>query len=269
MSFLFGKVFKMCYIVFIKVTICLPDGGFMEKENELKTNQDEEFVAPAILIFKDMDLFIDELNDAQLAQWTRAVFKYANNKEEAEISDKFVKLCFLTTKKTIDINELKYIRRCKANKRNAEKKEQEKNKSNPPDKSADEEKVDGRSREPTGKDKPPGEVEQGRITEIQARFLNAFKERCPNQAINCKISDFPDVDLAALMFAIQKSPQYLMNAEKNQNLGGLRWYLENATAIIAGKYEKFSDDVKKLSNRHNYSREEYNSLFQNVDDIEV
>ena len=95
----------------------------MEKENELKTNQDEEFVAPAILIFKDMDLFIDELNDAQLAQWTRAVFKYANNKEEAEISDKFVKLCFLTTKKTIDINELKYIRRAECRKKRTREKQ--------------------------------------------------------------------------------------------------------------------------------------------------
>lgn len=236
-------------------------GGYMEKEKEIKTNQDEDFIAPAILIFKDMDLFIDELNDAQLAQWTRAVFKYANHKEEPEISDKFVRLCFFTTKKTIDINELKYIRRCKANKRNAEKKDQEKNKSKPPDEDESEEKVQGRSREPTGQSKPFGEIVQGELTEEQTKFLNAFKERCPNQGIDCKISDFPDVDLNALMLAIQKSPQYLMNSEKNQNLGGLRWYLENATKIIAGRYEKFAEvDVVKSRSSQSYTTEELEQL---------
>ena len=220
--------------------------------------------APAILLFKNMKSGISRLTDADRLALFDAILQYADDDTVPEMNYA-VSIIFDIIKSTIDINEKKYNDKREYNKNRYHQKESNK----PPDEDEGEEKVEDRSREPTVKDKPPGEVEQGNVTEIQARFLNAFKERCPNQAINCKISDFPDVDLAALMFAIQKSPQYLMNAEKNQNLGGLRWYLENATKIIAGKYEKFSDDVKKLSNRHNYSREEYNSLFQNVDDIEV
>ncbi len=223
--------------------------------------------APAILLFKNMKSGISRLTDADRLALFDAILQYADEDSVPEMNYA-VSIIFDIIKSNMDINEKKYNDKCEYN-ANRSKLQREKSKSKPPDEDESEEKVEGRSREPTAKDKPSGEVEQGKVTEIQARFLNAFKECCPNQAINCTISDFPDVDLNALMLAIQRSPQYLMNAEKNQNLGGLRWYLENATKIIAGKYEKFSDDIKKLSNRHNYSREEYNSVFQNPDEIEI
>ncbi len=219
----------------------------MEKESEINSGEKEvaEIKVPAVLFLLTMKKYLDDLTREEKGEFLEDYLAYGMNKTIPEaFSSPLLKFCFTLAKDITDENERKYIAKCKRA-RNSANTKKAKNKLS--DEGEGEEKVEGRSREPTGKDKPPGEVQQGKMTEIQAGFLKAFKELCPNQAINCTISDFPDVDLNALMLAIQRSPQYLMNAEKNQNLGGLRWYLENATKIIAGRYKKFEDVVENKS----------------------
>ena len=71
------------------------------------------------------------------------------------------------------------------------------------------------------------------------------------------------------MLEIKRSPQFLMDDEKSKSFN-LRWYLEHAEKIIAGNYKEFGDKVKSnFSTKHDYTKDEMNSLFQKIEDIEV
>ena len=244
---------------------------------------------PAFLISKNDESLLESLEAEEGFALFKAIFAYATRNELPNNFSKHLQACFHCFRKTIDIDVDSWRLTCERKKRSRDKAKQElelarkiiaEQRAKPAQsttpaepseaKAEDKPKPRGKPpREPTDKKTATGEVVQDGLTPAQTRFLASFKTHCPDKVINCKLADFPDIDLEALMIAIKQSPQFLMKKNKNETLNGLRWYLENADKILNNNYVKYGDEKPKPQGvQHNYTKEEMNALFQNIEEIE-
>lgn len=230
------------------------------KQKELKIMENE---APALLIFKNMSQIIEKLTDAERLEVFDAILKYSSSKEMPKLT-KSADLVFSMLKMQFDENEKRYKQEILNNR---ERQRRFRNNQKTETEDREEIKVKGipknvQKAEETAKN---NEI-QHHLNNKQALFFKSFQEHCPGKAIDCQISDMPAVDYDALMLAIKQSPQFLMKAD---NLS-LKWCLEHANEIIAGKWKQY-EDTKKQANftQREYTAEELNALFQNVDEIEI
>ena len=166
-------------------------------------------------------------------------------------------MCFLSFKRDIDRNEKRYldkVEKTKERNRLAYSKQKEmKNKEQKPGQKPEQKKQKANK-------SPP-------MTEEQTRFLQRFKEICPDKEIDCNIAEMPTCDYDALMLEIKKSPQFLI-VSKNLTL---KWCLEHSADIISGKYRETSSEppTKQKNINHTYSPEELNALFQKPDEVDI
>lgn len=107
------------------------------------------------------------------------------------------------------------------------------------------------------------------LTKEQIKFLVDF-EKFTQKEIDCQIASYQGVDYNALLKGIQASKFILQS--KNLNL---KWCLEHYQDIIADKY-KYTNPTLSTENvnkqnfvSRKYTDNELNSLFQEVDEIEV
>lgn len=228
---------------------------------------------PAFLIFKDMKPVIDKLSVDEAGELFKALFEYVGNGDMPKLS-RVVDTVFPIFQKVIDDNEKKYKAKCERNRANALKRygckddESQTPPPEPPEKPPDDQPPKG-GRKPAkpkaGSDGGKNQTRQFNLTREQAQFFASFQEHCKNKALDCQISEMPKVDYNALMIAIKQS-QFLLLSD---NLG-LKWCLTNAEKIISGQYKNFSDKAKpNFSTARDYSKEEMNALFQDVNDIEI
>lgn len=227
--------------------------------------------APALLIFKNMSQIIEKLTDAERLEVFDAILKYSSSKEMPKLT-KSADLVFSMLKMQFDENEKRYQEKCDYQKK-YQKDYYGKRKNNQSiiddmgTEDREEIKVKGIPKKETKAEETAKNNEiQHHLNNKQALFFKSFQEHCPGKAIDCQISDMPAVDYDALMLAIKQSPQFLMKAD---NLS-LKWCLEHANEIIAGKWKQY-EDTKKQANftQREYTAEELNALFQNVDEIEI
>lgn len=202
----------------------------------------------AFLIFKDTKVFIDKLDVVQTGELFKAIFEYANGGTVPVLSDK-VDIIFEVFKKAIDENEKRYRAKCEKNKRYYEKRKSlasrpAKSKSQP---------------EPNINSPPKPENEP---TSEQIDFLNEFVKEFPNKDTDAELSEYNGIDFRELIKQIKKS-----NFLTTSNNLSLKWCLDHSQDIISGKYR----DYKTGSNfsQREYTRDECNSLFQNIDDVEI
>lgn len=104
------------------------------------------------------------------------------------------------------------------------------------------------------------------LTLDQIIFLSEFHCHYPDKPIDCQIANYPAVDYLKLASAISESK--FLKESKNLTL---KWFLENATKVTEGvPYKNFKKQTKQHNfTGRNYSREEMNSFFQNIDEIEI
>lgn len=211
----------------------------------------------------------NKLTREERGELLEAIFQYADEKTVPELSHA-VDLIFEIFKRAIDTNERKYLEKCERNRLYREQQKAKQEADKPPEQPETEVKPTARgkpAREPTSQKTATSKASGGDLAKLRERFLTAFKTYLPDKEINCKLSDFPDVDLEALMFAIRESPQFLMNPQKNKAFKGLRWYLENAEKIIAGAYVKFenAEKPKAKQNKTNvYTDEQMKEIYGNI-----
>ncbi len=100
------------------------------------------------------------------------------------------------------------------------------------------------------------------VDEGQLDFLLEMKKL--KKSFDCQIANYHNIDFERLLKAIKES-DFLMS---NSNLG-LKFMLENSEKIINGDYRNYGKAYKPNFTGRNYSPGELNSVFQNVDDIEI
>ena len=100
------------------------------------------------------------------------------------------------------------------------------------------------------------------LTDEQIMFLAEFKKL--GKTLDCQLAIRPKIDYVALLKAIKESNFLLYS--KNLNL---KFMLENAQAIIDGKYRDstFLNKTETYTNQRNYTKQELNSYFQSLDEI--
>ena len=242
-----------------------------ETSHILEVNMEEKINAPAFLFYKsNFDIIQDYTNEERGKLFT-ALFIYAQTKELPLDFPRDLLTCFKLLKSDIDRNEERYRQKAKS-KKGRNDRYQAKQKATPPEpaEAPPEDKPPDSETKPTKKQTSPkgakNEPKQDNLTKEQAQFFESFKKHFPDKAIDCKISEMPKVDYSALMLEMKRSPQFL---QKCSNLT-LKWCLENADKIIKGNY-RLHEDAKPpdFSTSRSYTREEMNSLFQNVEDIEI
>lgn len=102
------------------------------------------------------------------------------------------------------------------------------------------------------------------LTMEQIKFLAKFA-RYPGKKIDCQVASFENIDYSKLIDAIETS-QFL---QRNDNLS-LKWCLTHYADIISGTYKtSLPEQGKKNYSEREYSSGELNSLFQNIDEIEI
>ena len=189
----------------------------------------------ALLLFKDMKIFIDKLSMEETGELFKAIFAYANKETVPELSSK-VDIVYEMFRKTIDKNEEAYKKKCERNKENAKKrwKKEEENK-----------------QEAT-------EV----LTEEQRQFLDEFRREFPNKDTNVKISNYTGVNYKELIKQIKRS-KFLTDSD-NLNL---KWCLEHRNEILSGKYRKYHPE-QETSKRASGTEEQLNALTKALEGIE-
>ena len=100
------------------------------------------------------------------------------------------------------------------------------------------------------------------LTEEQIIFLAEFKKL--GKTLDCQLAIWQKIDYIALLKAIKESNFLLYS--KNLNL---KFMLENAQAIIDGKYRDstFLHKTETYTSQRNYTKQELNSYFQSLDEI--
>lgn len=226
----------------------------------------EENTAPAFLIFKNMRKTINKLEASERLEVFDAVLQYCDDKTIPQLSIK-ADIVFSVLQIQIDENERRYQEKCEYQKRYYRKQKQNQPEEETTEQEDKEEiKAKGIPKKVAKAEKTAKNDEiQHHLNNKQALFFQSFKEHCPGKQIDCQISEMPAVDYDALMLAIKQSPNFLMKAD---NLS-LKWCLEHANEIIAGKWKQYEDN-KKQSNftQREYNKDELNELFQSVDEIE-
>ena len=206
----------------------------------------------AFLIFKDTKIYIDKLSIRQTGKLFKAIFKYVNSGEVPILSKK-VDIVFEVFKRIVDSNEQKYLTKCEYNKKAYARK-----KDKPLKKDVDNSVNFSKDTITTGQSPPQLKDED---TEEHKNFIEEFKKEFPNKAIDTALLNYKDSDLKELLNEIKKS-KFLTT---NNNLS-LKWCLEHSKDILSGKYKTYK--AQNFKSRE-YKRNEINSLFQNIDDIEV
>lgn len=231
--------------------------------------------APALLIFKDYGEEFLKLSQEEAGELLHAIAKFATGeKVNKDKLSRVVSLLFSIIEKDSARNEAKYKARQETNskyyqnrkqvskKSTKAKKKTTKTATNPTNSTKQAKQV--KSKE-NPKENPSKEPEKA-MTDEQAKFLEEFKRICPDKEIDCNLAEMPAVDYNSLLKEIKRSPQFL---QKNKALN-LKWCIDNAEKIIKGTYKNWSDSGgKHFANERNYTREECNSLFQDIDEIEV
>lgn len=92
-----------------------------------------------------------------------------------------------------------------------------------------------------------------------------FKLRFPNRIINCEVP--VEVDMDGLIHEIEKSKYLLSCSNMTLKSCAIKYYQK----IMSGDYRDIDSitNISNFSTGRNYTREEMNSLFQNVEDVEV
>lgn len=100
----------------------------------------------------------------------------------------------------------------------------------------------------------------------QIDFLSSFCKLCPGKAVDAQLACYPNVDLKKLLKAIRESSFLLLN----NNLS-LKWCLENSKEICSGKYKQYLENIEVKPNfqERNYSNEQLNSLFQDIEKLDL
>lgn len=100
----------------------------------------------------------------------------------------------------------------------------------------------------------------------QIDFLSAFHKLCPGKAIDAQLACYPNIDLRKLLNAIRESSFLLLN----DNLS-LKWLLEHAQEICNGNYKKHLENIEVKPNfkERSYSNEQLNSLFQDIEGLDL
>ncbi len=105
-------------------------------------------------------------------------------------------------------------------------------------------------------------------TPDQKEFVRLFKQKFPNKAINCNVADYPVINYMKLIQEIENSK--LLKDAGNLTL---KWCLEHREDILNGVYRKISNALDQIKNENfqgrSYADLDINSLFQNIDDIQI
>ncbi len=231
--------------------------------------------APALLIFKDYGEEFLKLSQEEAGELLHAIAKFATGeKVNKDKLSRVVNLLFSIIERDSMRNEAKYKARQETNNKyyqNKKKavKKSTKAKKKPAKTSTEQAKITKPAEQVNSKEKPkesPPEEPDKAMTDEQAKFLEEFKRICPDKEIDCNLAEMPAVDYTSLLKEIKQSPQFL---QKNKALN-LKWCIDNAEKIIKGTYRNINDSGgKHFANERNYSHEECNSLFQDIDEIEV
>ena len=100
--------------------------------------------------------------------------------------------------------------------------------------------------------------EYAEMSPAQKKFQDAF----PSRTVNVEVPE--NVDMDKLISKIQNS-KYLTRYE----LTSLRWYIEHYEEIMSGTYDNDKFKKSSFSTARDYTKEECNSLFQSIDEIEI
>ena len=232
----------------------------------------EDNKAPALLIFKDYGDEFLKLSQLEAGELLQAIAKFAIGEQvDKDKLSRIVSILFSLIEKDAIRNEQSYLQKLNKN-TEYQRKYRSKQRQNQPEEGTteqeDKEEIKAKGipkKVAKGEKTAKNDEIQHHLNNKQALFFQSFKEHCPGKPIDCQISEMPAVDYDALMLAIKQSPNFLMKAD---NLS-LKWCLEHANEIIAGKWKQYEDN-KKQSNftQREYNKDELNELFQSVDEIE-
>ena len=100
----------------------------------------------------------------------------------------------------------------------------------------------------------------------QIDFLSSFHKLCPRKAIDTQLACHPGIDLKKLLNSIRESSFLLLN----DNLS-LKWCLEHSQEICNGNYKRYLETIETKPNfqGRSYTQEELNSLFQDVESLDL
>lgn len=105
-------------------------------------------------------------------------------------------------------------------------------------------------------------------TPEQKEFVRLFKQKFPNKAINCNVADYPVINYMKLIQEIENSTLL-----KNAGNLTLKWCMDHRDDILNGNYRKISNALDQIKNENfqgrSYADLDINSLFQNIDDIQI
>lgn len=105
-------------------------------------------------------------------------------------------------------------------------------------------------------------LERNKQREKQTEFVKSLSQKFNKIKINVENIDSEKYDLEKLIQAISKS-NYLQSAP-------LSFILKNYTKVINGEYDNITPtDPKQEFLKHNYTREELNNIFDDLDKIEI
>ncbi len=106
------------------------------------------------------------------------------------------------------------------------------------------------------------------LTDEQILFLAWLKQNFPDKKIDCQLAAYADVDFNELKYQIKHSELLQSN-----NIS-LRWIMDHQAEVLRGDYKKFDNIETLMPNKSNfqgrqYTREEMNAMFQDIDKVEV
>lgn len=222
--------------------------------------------APAILIFKDYTSVLKMLTTEECGRLLRAIVDYLDGNECPDYLADKEKIIFTMLKADFMRNEEEYEKKKKQRQEYQRNYYQDKISGKTMSTEAEERKSEKPpTKPPTGKKSAKNNEKQLNLTRAQAEFFASFKEHFPNKAIDCQISEYPNIDYTALVLEMKKSPQFL---KLHDNLT-LKWCLTHAEDIIKGKYRQHEDQYKPNFKQREYSDEFLNSLAQDINEIEI
>lgn len=224
---------------------------------------EENRKAPAFLFYKSNFDIIQDYTHEERGKLFTALFIYAQTKEMPKDFPRDLLTCFKLFKAEIDKNEERYKEKLKRNKDYYESKRGKQTTPPEPTEEPPGDKPPAGETKPikkqTSPESPKNEPKQGNLTQEQKDFLKELKKICPNKPIDCDLSEYPELDLKALLKAIKESPQFL---KSHDNLS-LQWIINRASAVISGTYRQHKTDPPPKR-----TDEEIEKQFENVKTFE-
>lgn len=205
---------------------------------------------------------LEDLTDEQVGQLFRAIFNYAIDGKEPDFKG-ILSMAFKFIKKDLDVNLVKYENICKRNRENGQRGGAPKGNQNARKQPKQPKQPDNDNVVDNEDDNDNDKVVDVNIQNSTTTKLKTLQSLCESLTLDVQPDSKYDLDL---LIEKVKESRFL----KKFNL--LSEMLKKYDLIILGRYKDYYEDKPKSNKKpkeREYSKEQLNSLFLDINDIEI